>query len=145
MQGNILRVESSRVLSTSGSINTIMSIPVGVNMKGTWCLTLSARGPKCLANFCGKIQKPFQNCWIYCTAIKTQQVHVYLIGLILRLRVNIQTQNICITFVQCRPNVFDVGPTLYKCYKNVLCLLGNIQPFLFVWNTCAVGLVSRHD
>ena len=34
-----------------------------------------------------------------------------------------QTQNICITFVQRRPNVFDVGPTLYKCYTNVLCLL----------------------
>ena len=29
-----------------------------------------------------------------------------------------------ITFVQRRPNVFDVGPTLYKCYTNVLCLLG---------------------
>ena len=26
----------------------------------------------------------------------------------------------CITFVQRRPNVFDVGPTLYKCYTNVL-------------------------
>ena len=25
-----------------------------------------------------------------------------------------QTQNICITFIQRRPNVFDVGPTLYK-------------------------------
>ena len=35
-----------------------------------------------------------------------------------------QTQNICLTFVQRRPNVFDVGPTLYKCYTNVLCLLG---------------------
>ena len=35
-----------------------------------------------------------------------------------------QTQNICITFVQRRPNVFDVGPTLYKCHTNVLCLLG---------------------
>ena len=35
-----------------------------------------------------------------------------------------QTQNICITFVQRRPNVFDVGPTLYKCYTNVLRLLG---------------------
>ena len=46
-----------------------------------------------------------------------------------------QTQNICITFVQRRPSVFDVGPTLYKCYiyvgptlykcyTNVLCLLG---------------------
>ena len=30
-----------------------------------------------------------------------------------------QTQNICITFIQRRPNVFDVGPTLYKCYTNV--------------------------
>ena len=35
-----------------------------------------------------------------------------------------QTQNICITFIQRWPNVFDVGPTLYKCYTNVLCLLG---------------------
>ena len=26
-----------------------------------------------------------------------------------------QTQNICITFVQRRHKVFDVGPTLYKC------------------------------
>ena len=33
-----------------------------------------------------------------------------------------QIQNMCITFVQRRPNVFDVGPTLYKCYTNVLCL-----------------------
>ena len=36
-----------------------------------------------------------------------------------------QTQNICITFIQRRPNVFDVGPTWYKCYANVLCLPGN--------------------
>ena len=35
-----------------------------------------------------------------------------------------QAQNICITFVQRRPNVFDVGSTLYKSYTNVLCLLG---------------------
>ena len=35
-----------------------------------------------------------------------------------------QTQNICIPFIQRRPNVFDAGPTLYKCYTNVLCLLG---------------------
>ena len=33
-----------------------------------------------------------------------------------------QTQNICKTFIQCRPNVFNVGPALYKCYTNVLCL-----------------------
>ena len=38
-----------------------------------------------------------------------------------------QAQNICITFVQRRPNVFGVGPTLYKCYRSasVLCLLGS--------------------
>ena len=30
---------------------------------------------------------------------------------------------ICMTFVQCWTNVEDVGPTLYKCYANVLCLL----------------------
>ena len=35
-----------------------------------------------------------------------------------------QTQNICITFVQCQPNVFDVNPTLYKWYTHVLCLPG---------------------
>ena len=35
------------------------------------------------------------------------------------------TQNICITFVQRRPNVFDAGPTLYKCYIDALCLLGS--------------------
>ena len=34
-----------------------------------------------------------------------------------------QAQNICITFVQRRPNVFDVGPALYKCYTNVLWML----------------------
>ena len=31
-----------------------------------------------------------------------------------------QTQNICITFVQRRPNVFDVDPTLYKYYTKCL-------------------------
>ena len=35
-----------------------------------------------------------------------------------------QTSNVFITFVQCRPNVFDVGPTLYKCYTNIQFLLG---------------------
>ena len=34
------------------------------------------------------------------------------------------SRNICITFVQRRPNVFDVVLTLYKCHTNVLCLLG---------------------
>ena len=28
------------------------------------------------------------------------------------------------TFVQRRPNVFDVGPTLYKCYTNVFLFTG---------------------
>ena len=44
-----------------------------------------------------------------------------------------QTQNICIAFVQRRHNVFDVGPTLYKCYTNVCVywewLLSTGQPF----------------
>ena len=35
-----------------------------------------------------------------------------------------QTQNICIAFVQRRPYVFDVGPTLYKCHRDILRLLG---------------------
>ena len=26
------------------------------------------------------------------------------------------------TFIQCRHNVIDVGPTLYKCYTNVFCV-----------------------
>ena len=39
-----------------------------------------------------------------------------------------QAQNICITFVQRRPNLFDVGPTLYKCYTSVLSLLGFAFP-----------------
>ena len=34
-----------------------------------------------------------------------------------------ETQNICMTFAQCWFNVEEVGPTLYKCYTNVLCLL----------------------
>ena len=35
-----------------------------------------------------------------------------------------QIQNICITFVQCWTNVEYVETTLYKCYTNVLFLLG---------------------
>ena len=29
-------------------------------------------------------------------------------------------KKICITFIQRRPNVIDVGPALHKCYTNVL-------------------------
>ena len=36
-------------------------------------------------------------------------------------------QDMCITFVQRRPDVEDVGPTLYKCYTHVLCLLREIR------------------
>ena len=40
-------------------------------------------------------------------------------------------KNICITFVQRRPKVFDVGPTLYNCYTNVLCLLGDYDGSIY--------------
>ena len=54
----------------------------------------------------------------------TKKLDYIVTGYDLTKRLNTQqTQNICITFVQRRPNVFDVGPTLYKCYTNVLCLL----------------------
>ena len=42
------------------------------------------------------------------------------------------TQNIFIDFIQCRPNVKDFGPTLYKCYTNVLCLLGRWLEVVFI-------------
>ena len=37
-----------------------------------------------------------------------------------------EAQNIYIACIQCRHDVEDVGPTLYKCYTNVLCLLGRL-------------------
>ena len=45
-------------------------------------------------------------------------------------RIPQQTQNICIASVQRRPNYFDVGPTLYNCCTNVLCLLG-LRAFIY--------------
>ena len=36
----------------------------------------------------------------------------------------------CITFVQRRPNVFDAGPTLYKWYSYILCLLCRSDMYL---------------
>ena len=39
-----------------------------------------------------------------------------------------QKQNMCITFVQCGPNVFDIDQRLYKCYANILCLLDSVGP-----------------
>ena len=37
-------------------------------------------------------------------------------------------ENISVTFMQRRPNVFDAGPTLYKRYTNVFCLLEGYRP-----------------
>ena len=53
-----------------------------------------------------------------------------------------QTQNMCITFVQLWPNVLDVGPTLYKCYTNVLCLLWShcfilVLVYISLFHPCA--------
>ena len=42
-----------------------------------------------------------------------------------------ETQNICIPFVQCW-----AGPTLYKCYTNVLCLRWTFIDVLF-YNPCS--------
>ena len=67
-----------------------------------------------------------------------------------------QTQNICITFVQCWTNVEDVGPALCKFYTNVLCLLGMHRNVVLTstnrlpswnrpnsisvgWNTCIIA------
>ena len=43
--------------------------------------------------------------------------------------------NDCITFVQRRPNVFDVGPTLYKYYTDALCLLRGVLCWLRIGTT----------
>ena len=50
-----------------------------------------------------------------------------------------QTQNIFITVVQRRPNVFDVGPTLCKCHKHVLCLLGIVT----IWQDSSEALSAK--
>ena len=47
------------------------------------------------------------------------------------------TKQIWKTFAQRRPNVHDVGPTVYKCYTNVLCLLG--------WRTALGGGSDMSD
>ena len=51
-----------------------------------------------------------------------------------------QTQNLCVTFVQRQPNVFDAGPALYKCYANVLCLL---EEHVFIVLTVNNELIYR--
>ena len=66
------------------------------------------------------VSPTFNRHWLVITAssIKQYQFSCY----------SQQTQNICITFVQRRLNVFDVVPTLYTCYTNVFCLLCWTQP-----------------
>ena len=62
-----------------------------------------------------------------------------------------QTQNICITLVQCWINVGDVEPTLYKCYTKVLYLLCHylhIQHGIFTLRLLNAGPASQtmgHD
>ena len=60
-----------------------------------------------------------------------------------------QTQTICITFVQCWANVEDVGPTLYKCYTDVLCLLGchgeSLCGYYHIWLLTAISLDTAID
>ena len=48
---------------------------------------------------------------------------------IMALVVSQQAQSICMTFVQCWPNIENVGPTLYTCPTNVVCLLGYLTAF----------------
>ena len=57
-----------------------------------------------------------------------------------------QTCSLCITFIQCWTNVEDVGPTLYKCYTNVLCLLGCFWIacwYVFSWEINWLGLTEH--
>ena len=56
-----------------------------------------------------------------------------------------QTQNICITFMQCWTNVEDVGPTLHKCYPNVLCLLGLNVPKTVGLNKSDMMVLHDHN
>ena len=54
-----------------------------------------------------------------------------------------QTQNVCMTFVHCWPNVADVGPTLYTCYTNVWCLVGcGLCSVLIMWINNMVAKLS---
>ena len=44
-------------------------------------------------------------------------------------------QTKCTTFIQCWANVEDVGPTLYECFTNVLCLLESSETETTIYNT----------
>ena len=45
----------------------------------------------------------------------------------------VNTRHIWRTFVQCWTNVKNFGPTLYKCQRNILCLLGHALQQQFLW------------
>ena len=51
---------------------------------------------------------------VYLIFDETLTLTILIIGKVLQ-----ETKNICITCVQRRPNVFNVGPTLYKWVKEV--------------------------
>ena len=53
------------------------------------------------------------------------------------------TQKNCITFVQRRPNVFDAGPTLYKCYTKVFVVSGCSSHVAHSWHNHNVTLCLR--
>ena len=55
------------------------------------------------------------------------------------------TQNIFITFVQRRLNVFDVGPTLYKCFTNGLCLQGSVGRILSLVGLTYSAVIDFRD
>ena len=60
-------------------------------------------------------------------------------------RISQQTQNISITFMQCWSNFQDVGPTLYKCYKNALlsCQLFTIFCQDIGWGIVQLKIIDR--
>ena len=57
---------------------------------------------------------------------------------------SVNTKHLYIPFIQRRPNVLDVSPTLYKCYTDVLCLLGCGQFYLIV-SVCRLNHVSVRE
>ena len=94
---------------------------------------------------------------IWCWANVEHWINIGSSSVLLNCQFSQQTQNICITFVERWPNVFDVGPTLYKCYTNVmlykfLCLLGRLRFTSTSGGGCMAPLVwyivmmdSRHQ
>ena len=54
-----------------------------------------------------------------------------------------QTQKSCTTFIQRRPNDFDVGLTLYKCYTIVLWEAGKVAGRRGIITLCLYGANPR--